>query len=156
MKFKYEIIMTMVAFVFGAALVIFVSPHAQGFLGNTFFEVTYPIAYYFTPSTTAILTYISSNYWYKKRGRTTNLIRTNILITITAFYMYGVAHSIMVGITNSITLAPTIFFAFLVFGTIVLLPICIILGALVAVLANKLNSSNKSLNQTGAKDAPPG
>ena len=139
MIFRHELIMVLVAFTFGAALVIFFSPYSQGFLGNTFFEVTYPIAYYFTPVAAGLLTYISSHYWYKKRGRTINLIRTNILITVTAFYMYGVTHAIMVGLTNNLTLAPAIFFAFLVFGTIVLLPICIILGALTAMIASKLN-----------------
>ena len=60
-----------------------------------------------------------------------------------AFYLYGLVHAVAVGVTNSLMMAPTIFFGFVVFGTIVILPVCVILALISTRIYNEIKHSNK-------------
>lgn len=143
--FSREHIFGLVALAQGAATVVLYSPHGKGFLNNTFFEVPYPFAYVFVPLSCTILGYFSSRYWLKNLGKSASAVRQGVAVAVTAFFAYGLLHFVVVAVFNNVALAAAVFFAFLVFGGILFLPVSVVLAIIAAVVGKKLYPSNTRL-----------
>jgi len=154
MKANPTILLIFTSFVFGGVFVVLIKPFSGGFYANTFFEVPYPFAYVFVPFASALATYVSTHYITNHRPYTVGGYKSNIIITVMAFYVYGLLHAVGVAITNSFMLAPAIFFAFLIFGSLFVLPACIIVTIFVTWLYCTITLTTRSSGDR-RPDGPP-
>ena len=143
---KPEYIFTIFATAQGIVLTQVFSPNILGLWSDSFFLIPYTLAFYLVPMSSGALAYVFAKRWYSKHEFTSTILSAGVAISIPAFFLYGLVHSLTVGsIVGAHAIAPA-YFAFTIFGSILFLPISIIMG-IAAAYTIKINSSNKQLKK---------
>ncbi len=144
MKISPKLFLTILSSVFGVIFVFLVFPRSGGFWTNTFFEIPYPLAFIFVPVASGGVTYLSYLLLQNIEPFSVGSYYRNIVTTIMAFYLYGALHAVVVGIFNNYEMAALIFLNFLMFGSLLILPVCVLITVVATRVTNTTTFSNNA------------